>query len=62
MSDIFGRKKIYLTAVLLFTVRDILYRTAQNTRALYFFCRLTGITIGGITSLTIMIVSDIITL
>jgi MFS family permease len=62
LSDIFGRKKIYLTAVILLAVGDLLCATAQKAEALYFFRALTGIAMGGINSLTMMIVSDIVTL
>ncbi|TGO31526.1 hypothetical protein BHYA_0581g00020 [Botrytis hyacinthi] len=62
LSDIFGRKKIYLSAVFLLAVGDILCATAQNAPALYFSRGLAGIAMGGINSLTMMIVSDIVTL
>jgi MFS family permease len=62
LSDIFGRKKVYLTAVILLAVGDLLCATAQKAEALYFFRALTGIAMGGINSLTMMIVSDIVTL
>ena len=62
MSDIFGRKNIYLTAVILLAVGDILCATAQSAAALYFFRGLSGIAMGGINSLTMIMVSDIVTL
>jgi MFS family permease len=62
LSDIFGRKAVYLSAVVLLAVADILCATAQSSAALYFFRGLAGIAMGGINSLTMMIVSDIVTL
>ena len=62
LSDIFGRKVVYLCAIGLFAVADILNATAQAPWALYVFRGLAGIGTGGINSLTMMIVSDIVTL
>jgi MFS family permease len=62
LSDIFGRKVVYLSALVLLAVADILCATAQRAWALYLFRGLAGIATGGINSLTMMIVSDIVTL
>ncbi|KOS38702.1 hypothetical protein ACN38_g10471 [Penicillium nordicum] len=62
LSDIFGRKKVYLSAVLLLAIADILCATAQTAWAFYLFRGIAGIATGGINSLTMMIVSDIVTL
>ena len=62
LSDIFGRKVVYLSAVALLAIGDILCATAQNGPSLYVFRGLSGIAMGGINSLTMMIVSDIVTL
>jgi MFS family permease len=62
LSDIFGRRVVYLSAVLLLAVADILCATAQTSWALFLFRGLAGVATGGINSLTMMIVSDIVTL
>ncbi|KAE9990085.1 hypothetical protein EG327_001897 [Venturia inaequalis] len=62
LSDILGRKVVYLSAVALLAVADILCATAKNSSALYVFRGLSGVAMGGINSLTMMIVSDIVTL
>ncbi|TLD36019.1 gb [Venturia nashicola] len=62
MSDILGRKVVYLSAVTLLAVADILCATAHSGPALYVFRGLSGVAIGGINSLTMMIVSDIVSL
>ncbi|XP_014560816.1 hypothetical protein COCVIDRAFT_88253 [Bipolaris victoriae FI3] len=62
LSDLFGRKVVYLSALLLLAVGDILCATAQNGTSLYIFRALAGIAMGGINSLTMIIVSDIVTL
>ncbi|QDS69558.1 hypothetical protein FKW77_007906 [Venturia effusa] len=62
LSDILGRKVVYLSAVALLAVADILCATAQNGPALYVFRGLSGVAMGGINSLTMMIVSDIVSL
>ncbi|KAJ5211962.1 uncharacterized protein N7498_003608 [Penicillium cinerascens] len=62
LSDIFGRKKVYLSAVLLLAIADILCATAQTAWAFYLFRGMAGVATGGINSLTMMIVSDIVTL
>ncbi|EFQ92623.1 hypothetical protein PTT_10230 [Pyrenophora teres f. teres 0-1] len=62
LSDIFGRKVVYLSALILLAVGDILCATAKNGPSLYIFRALAGIAMGGVNSLTMIIVSDIVTL
>lgn len=62
LSDIFGRKYVYLSAVGLLAVGDILCATAVNAPMLYIARGLAGIATGGVNSLTMMIVSDIVSL
>lgn len=62
LSDIFGRKVIYLSAVALLALGDILCATAVNAPMLYVARGLTGIAMGGVNSLTMIIVSDIVSL
>lgn len=62
LSDIFGRKAVYLSALLLLAAADILCATARTAETLYLFRGLAGVATGGINSLTMMIVSDIVTL
>jgi MFS family permease len=62
LSDIFGRKSIYLSAVFLLAFSDLLCGFAKNAPMLYVFRGLAGVAGGGITSLSMMIVSDIVTL
>ncbi|KAH5208274.1 hypothetical protein HBI37_064420 [Parastagonospora nodorum] len=62
MSDLFGRKAVFMSALALLTISDLLCGLSQNATMLYVFRGLAGIANGGITSLAMMIVSDIITL
>lgn len=62
LSDIFGRKVIYLLAIVLLVIADILCSIAPNAYALYVFRGLAGVAVGGVNSLTMMIVSDVVTL
>ncbi|OIW23406.1 MFS general substrate transporter [Coniochaeta ligniaria NRRL 30616] len=62
LSDIFGRKTIFLTAVALLTVADLLCGLAQNPAMFYVFRGVAGIGGGGITNLAMIIVSDVVTL
>jgi MFS family permease len=57
-----GRKAVFLSALALLTVSDLLCGLSQNATMLYVFRGLAGVANGGITSLAMMIVSDIITL
>ncbi|KAL1982374.1 hypothetical protein VTN96DRAFT_1405 [Rasamsonia emersonii] len=62
LSDIFGRKSVYLCALGLLCIADLLCGLSQNAPMLYVFRGLAGIAGGGITSLTMIIVSDVVTL
>ncbi|KAI1370448.1 major facilitator superfamily domain-containing protein [Hypoxylon crocopeplum] len=62
LSDIFGRRWVFLSACILLAVADLLCGLAQNAPMLYAFRALAGLSTGGITSLTMIIVSDIVTL
>jgi MFS family permease len=62
LSDIFGRKVVYLSALGLLCFSDLMCGLSKNAPMLYVFRGLTGIAGGGITSLSMMIVSDIVSL
>ena len=62
ISDIYGRKPVFLISVGMLVVADILCATAPNAPSFYFFRALGGIAGAGINSLTMMIISDIVTL
>jgi MFS family permease len=57
-----GRKAVFLSALALLAVCELLCGLSQNATMLYVFRGLAGVANGGITSLSMMIVSDIITL
>ncbi|KAK8174057.1 major facilitator superfamily domain-containing protein [Phyllosticta citrichinensis] len=62
LSDLFGRKLVYVSALALLCISDLLCGLAVNSTMLYFFRGLAGVAGGGITSLSMMIVSDVVTL
>jgi MFS family permease len=62
LSDIFGRKTVFLTAVALLSVADLLCGLSQNAAMFYVFRAVAGIGGGGITNLAMIIVSDVVTL
>lgn len=62
LSDIFGRKAVYLGAVALLIVADLLCGLSQNAPMFYVFRGVAGIGGGGIANLSMIIVSDIVTL
>ncbi|KAL1303083.1 hypothetical protein AAFC00_006527 [Neodothiora populina] len=62
LSDIFGRKVILISALILLSVSDLLCGFAVNSTMLYVFRGLSGVASGGITSLTMVTVSDIVSL
>ncbi|KAH8650453.1 major facilitator superfamily domain-containing protein [Ilyonectria robusta] len=62
LSDIFGRKTIFIAAILMLSIGDLLCALSQ-TAVMFYICRaIAGIGGGGIVSLTNIIVSDIVTL
>lgn len=62
LSDLFGRKNIMLSALVLLSLSDLACGLSVNATMLYIFRGLAGVANGGITSLSMMIVSDIVTL
>ena len=62
LSDIFGRKWIYLFSLILLCFADLLCGLSQNESMLYVFRGLGGVAGGGINSLTMIMVSDAVTL
>lgn len=62
ISDIYGRKPVFLFSVGMLVLADILCGVAPDAPSFYFFRALGGIAGAGINSLTMMIVSDIVTL
>lgn len=62
LSDIFGRKIVYLWALGLLCIADLGCGLAQSPAMLYFFRGLAGVAGGGITSLSMILVSDIVSL
>ncbi|KAJ5485426.1 hypothetical protein N7539_005414 [Penicillium diatomitis] len=62
LSDIFGRKVVYLSTLVLLCLADLLCGLSQNPAMFYVFRGLAGVAGGGVTSLTMIIVSDVVTL
>ncbi|KAL2866664.1 putative MFS transporter [Aspergillus lucknowensis] len=62
LSDIFGRKIVYLSALALLCLADLLCGLSQNAPMFYVFRGLAGVAGGGISSLAMIIVSDVVTL
>lgn len=62
LSDIFGRKIVYLFALIMLCIADLCCGFSQNAAMFYVFRGLAGIAGGGVTSLTMIIVSDVVTL
>ncbi|KAK1590261.1 major facilitator superfamily domain-containing protein [Colletotrichum navitas] len=61
-SDIFGRKAIFLSAIALLSLADLLCGLSQSATMFYIFRGIAGIGGGGITNLAMIILSDIVTL
>lgn len=61
-SDIFGRKYVYIFAICLLAIADLLCGLSQSPVMFYIFRAVAGIGGGGITNLAMIIVSDIVTL
>ncbi|TDZ37398.1 Efflux pump dotC [Colletotrichum spinosum] len=61
-SDIFGRKAVFLSAVGLLAVADLLCGLSRNAAMFYVFRGIAGIGGGGISNLAMIIVSDVVTL
>ncbi|KAJ5815200.1 hypothetical protein N7474_006977 [Penicillium riverlandense] len=62
LSDIFGRKVVYLSALVVMCIADLICGLAQTPAMFYVFRGLAGVATGGIQSLTMIIVSDVVTL
>jgi MFS family permease len=62
LSDIVGRKVVFLSAVGLLALGDLLCSFAQTGPQLYAFRAISGIGNGGIAALAMIIVSDVVTL
>ncbi|KAK7918132.1 hypothetical protein PG985_010006 [Apiospora marii] len=62
LSDIFGRKAVFLGAVALLSIAALLCGFARNAAMFYVFRALAGIGGGGVSNLAMIIVSDITTL
>lgn len=62
MSDLFGRKNVFLSACILLAVSDLCCGLSVNATMLYIFRGLSGVANAGITSLAMMLVSDVVTL
>jgi len=62
LSDIFGRKSVFLGAVALLAIADLLCGLSRNATMFYIFRAIAGIGGGGITNLAMIIVSDVVTL
>ncbi len=62
LSDIFGRKSVFLGAIGLLALADVLCGASQSPAMFYIFRGIAGIGGGGITNLAMIIVSDVVTL
>ncbi|KAH6713677.1 MFS multidrug transporter-like protein [Leptodontidium sp. MPI-SDFR-AT-0119] len=62
LSDIFGRKVVFLSAVGLLSLGDLLCSFAKTGPQLYAFRGIAGVGTGGITALAMMILSDVVSL
>ncbi len=60
IGDLFGRKKIFITAIVIFLVGSMLCGVSQNMSQLIFFRGLQGLGAGGLMSLILAIVGDIV--
>ncbi|KAJ5088657.1 major facilitator superfamily domain-containing protein [Penicillium angulare] len=61
-SDIFGRKTVLISAVLLLALGDLVCGLSTSAAMFYVFRGVAGIGSGGITNLTMIILSDVVTL
>src|ERR1700749_4567369 len=60
ISDMFGRKRIFQSAIIIFLIGSILCGVAQNMTQLIFFRGLQGIGAGGLMTLVFTIIGDIV--
>jgi EmrB/QacA subfamily drug resistance transporter len=61
ISDMFGRKKIFQTAIVIFLIGSVLCGLAQNMNQLIVFRGLQGLGAGGLMVLVLTIIGDIVT-
>lgn len=61
-TDIFGRKAVYICAICLLGISDLLCGLSKSPAMLYTFRAVAGIGGGGVTNIAMIIVSDIVTL
>ncbi|EMG49300.1 CEX1 Citrate exporter 1 [Candida maltosa Xu316] len=62
MSDIFGRKVVIITCIMILVIGDIACSVARNGVEFFIFRALAGIGNGGVSSLSMVILSDIVSL
>ncbi|GAW26348.1 putative MFS transporter [Rosellinia necatrix] len=62
LSDIFGRKFVYLGAIMLLAIATLLCSFAENGTMFYVFRGIAGVGAGGLANLTMIIISDVCTL
>ncbi|CAK9437568.1 uncharacterized protein LODBEIA_P19460 [Lodderomyces beijingensis] len=62
LSDIFGRKNVIMTCLMILCIGDIACSVARNGVEFYVFRALAGIGNGGVSSLSMVILSDIVSL
>ncbi|RGP62983.1 hypothetical protein FSPOR_8967 [Fusarium sporotrichioides] len=62
LSDVFGRKVIFITAILLLCFADLLCSFSRNAIMLYVCRAIAGVGGGGVQNLVNIIISDIVTL
>lgn len=60
ISDMFGRKKIFQSAIIIFLIGSILCGAAQNMNQLIIFRGIQGIGAGGLMTLVFAIIGDIV--
>jgi EmrB/QacA subfamily drug resistance transporter len=60
LGDLYGRKQIFLTAIGIFLVGSVLCGTAQSMTQLILFRALQGIGAGGLVSLPMAVVADLV--
>ncbi|KAH0363701.1 putative major facilitator superfamily transporter, partial [Aureobasidium melanogenum] len=62
LSDLFGRKKIFVGCVVVLAIADLVCGLTPNADVLYVFRGISGVANGGIVALVNMIMSDVVTL
>src|SRR5436190_18715627 len=60
ISDLYGRKKIFQSAIILFLIGSVLSGLAQNIGQLIAFRAIQGLGAGGLLTLTLTIMGDIV--